>query len=165
MRLSPKRRTRPCRVCEAVPCAALDAQSILRLARRVGSTRVRVEPDTSHAVDDVRAGRCPRMRAAVDEACRAVCALEAPDNRAMLARRVRRMCPSRDTRPRGPHFIPCTSLVLFLSLSPFSLSWQPIFGVVRNHVFLFSLLFFSVIIQRVRHPHNTVNSFQTFQLF
>ena len=83
-----------------MPGAALDAQSILRLARRVNSTRIRVEPDTSSPVDDdVRAGRWPRLRVGVDKARHAVRALDALDHRIMLSRRVRRLCPSTGHMP------------------------------------------------------------------
>ena len=90
----------PRAACEAMPGAALDAQSILRLARRVNSTRIRVEPDTSSPVDDdVRAGRWPRLRVGVDKARHAVRALDALDHRIMLSRRVRRLCPSTGHTP------------------------------------------------------------------
>ena len=82
-------------MCEAVPCAALDAQPVLRIARRVDSDSVRVEPDTLSVDVDVRTGRCPRPRVAVDEARHAVCALEAPDVRAVS------LVSTEGGRPRG----------------------------------------------------------------
>ena len=90
-------------MCEAVPGAALDAQPILRIARRVDSVRVRVEPDALRrrfVDDDVRAGRCPRPRVAVDKARDAVHALEATDGRTAGAACAKDGHP-RDTHPVG----------------------------------------------------------------
>ena len=84
-------------MCEAVPGAALDAQPILRIARRVDSARA--EPDTLSVDDDkVRAGRCPRLRVAVDEARHAIGVIKAHDVRAVRAACAEGVRP-RDTGP------------------------------------------------------------------